>query len=226
MSTSSRTRGSSMPAIVSIAAARCGRVRRLLTLDLLVEHEVEFVQHGKQPTQQRLACLADRQPHSRRPDPARGVQLGEQELEPLGLGAPSGGADPVVQARPDDAHAAAHRVETCAQRVDLGIRCRRERPPQLPGLQLDHRRDTVRDDADGDVGCRALGADHVGRPVECGCRQRPARRQTFVSIRRRCGRPERDHSRPGRMRRHSVSAIARRGTGGRAAHPVQSADTG
>ena len=101
------------------------RVRGLLPLDLLVQHEVELVQGRQEPTQERLAGLADRQPDARCADAACGMELGQEEGQALGFGAPLRRAEPVVEARPDDAHAAAGRVEIVPQRVDLDVGGRR-----------------------------------------------------------------------------------------------------
>ena len=149
------------------------RIGGLLPLDLLVQHEVQLVQGGHEPSQEGLAGLADRESDAGRAHAVRRVQLGEQEGQALGLVAPLRRAQPVVEARPDDAHAAASRVEIAPERVDLDLCGDGERPPQLTGFELDDGRDPVGHDPDGDLGCRDLGADHVGRPVEGARREGP-----------------------------------------------------
>ncbi len=130
------------------------RIGRLLPLDLLVQHEVQLVQGGQEPSQEGLAGLADRKSDAGGAHAARGMELGEQEGQALRLVAPLRRAEPVVEAGPDDAHAAAGGVEIAPQRVDLGIGGDGERPPQLTRFELDDRRDAVGHDPDGDVGCR------------------------------------------------------------------------
>ena len=131
------------------------------------------MQGGQESTQEGLAGLADRKPDAGGARAARGTELGEQEGQALRLVASLRRAEPIVEAGPDDAHAAAGGFEIAAQRVDLGIRRDGERSPQLTRFELDDACDPVGHDPDGDAGCWALGADHVGRPVEGARRERP-----------------------------------------------------
>ena len=91
----------------------------------------------QEPSQEGLAGLADRQSDAGGAHAARGMQLGEQEGQALGLVAPLRRTEPVVEARPDDAHAAAGGVEIAPQRVDLVVGGDGERPPQLARFELD-----------------------------------------------------------------------------------------
>ena len=193
---------------------RCGRrIGRLLPLDLLVQHQVQLVQRRQEPPQEGLAGLADRQPDAGRAHAARGTELGEQEGQALGLVASLRRTEPVVEARPDDAHAAPGRVEIAPQRVHLVVGGDGERPPQLARFELDDVRDAVGHDPDGEVGRRALGADHVGRPVEGARSEGPSGGEfsghdSSVRVRRHRGR--RTAARPA----HRAGWSARCGTAG------------
>ena len=128
------------------------RVGGLLPLDLLVQHEVQVVQRGQEPSQEGVAGLADRKSHAGSPHAARSMQLWQEEREALRLVAPLLRTQPVVEAGAHDAHAATGGVEIASQRVDLGIRGDGERPPQLTRLELDDRRDPRGHDPHGDLG--------------------------------------------------------------------------
>ena len=139
MSTSSRTCGSSMPAIVSIAPPRLRRAGRLLTLDLLEQRQVESRAGSAAAARSSgsPACpIGSRTPA--RADAVRDLDLRQQEREPLVVRAAravradqSSRLAPTMLTRPP---AASRRV---AQSVDLGIRSlARERAPQLSGLEL------------------------------------------------------------------------------------------
>ena len=108
------------------------RVGRLLPLDLLVQHEVQVVQRGQEPSQEGVAGLADRKSHAGRPHAARGTQLRQQEREALRLVAPlspdrsqSSRLAPTMLTLPPAASRSRRSASTSASAGDG------ERPPQL-----------------------------------------------------------------------------------------------
>ena len=106
-------------------SAVVGESGRLLPLDLLVQHEVQVVQGGQESSQEGARRPGRSEAGRRRPP--RGARHGAGGAGTRG--APprrvAARAEPVVEAGPDDAHAAAGGFEIAAQRVDLGIRRRR-----------------------------------------------------------------------------------------------------
>ena len=233
MSTSSRTRGSSMPAIVSIAARAAAESGVCWPWISSNSTRSRSCSTGSSCAQQRFAGLADRQPHTRgaRPGARRAAAgAGTRGARPrcgarVGL-IQSSRLAPTMLTLPPTASSPARRASTSASVVAGNDR------HSCPGSSSITGATPSATMPDGDVGCRALGADHVGRPVEGGCRQRPAGGQRFVvaaprgADRARRGRSSTDRGRRRRMPRHPASAIARCGTAARAGRRVRSAGTG
>ena len=223
MSTSRRTCGSSSRRSRR-SPRRSAASRGLLPLDLLEQHEIQLVQDGQQPRSSASpACPIGR----RTPDaPTRCAarSCGSRNANRSSSSRRCAGADqssmlaPTMLTQPPAASS-------------RGAARRPRHPPETgnerhscPGSSSMTCATPVLHDADGDVGRGALGADHVGRPVE-GARAsiHPAGSRVVrgsLPVRRHRGR------RTGAAAGASSTSGARRGTAGSAARPAPSAGTG
>ena len=170
---------------------------------------------GSEPTQQGLAGLADRQPDARarrrgaRHAAGAGGRRGARPRSRRCAGpSQSSRLAPTMLTLPPAASRSRRSASTSAS-ADDG-----ERSPQLTRLELDDRRDAVGHDPDGDVGRRALGADHVGRPVEGARREGPGGGEFGRSRRLLAGQATSRETDGSGRRRHRARATGRCGTAG------------